>query len=246
MTQHAMPKIVSRNEWLTARKQLLAQEKEATQLRDRVNAERRRLPMVEVSTPYVFEGPDGKLGLLDMFEGREQLYIHHFMWVDERDVGCPSCSLAADLNFGPLDREQLHKRGITFAAIARAPFASIQRYKAQKGWTFPFYSSAGNTFNYDFHVTLDESKTPIEYNYRNKAELMKSGLPEGMLRGDFPANSIFVREGQRVFHTYSAYARGLDQLATPYNFLDLTPFGRQEDWEDSPAGWPQRPTYGEP
>ncbi|HKU38955.1 MAG TPA: DUF899 family protein, partial [Polyangiales bacterium] len=208
MTARALPEIVSREAWLAARKQLLLREKEVTRLRDQVNAERRRLPMVEIKTSYVFEGPAGKLSFLDMFEGRRQLYVHHFMWIDSRDEGCPSCSLAADLNFGPRLREQLESRDITFVAISRAPFASIRRYKAAKGWTFPFYSSAGSSFNYDLHATLDESKAPIEYNYQTKAELLQRGVPEALLHGDMPVNSVFLRDGDRVFHCYSASARG--------------------------------------
>jgi len=240
----ALPKVVSREEWTAARKRLLAHEKEATRVRDAVNAERRRLPMVKLEKDYVFEGPKGALHLIDMFEGRRQLYIHHFMWIDARDTGCPSCSIAADMNFTPVLREQLAAKDITFACISRAPFAKLDAYKRSRGWTFPWYSSYGNDFNYDFHVTLDESRAPIEFNYRNKADLIASGLPEEMLRGDWPANSVFLRDGSSVYHTYTAYARGLDQLATPYNFLDLTPYGRQEDWEESPPGWPQKPTYG--
>lgn len=243
MTDQAIPDVVSRDAWLAARKQLLRREKEVTHLRDQVNAERRRLPMVELTTDYVFEGPQGKLSLLEIFEGRRQLYVHHFMWIDARDEGCPSCSITADLSFGPHTREQLAARDVTFAAISRAPFEKLQRFKAAKGWTFPFYSSAGSSFNYDFHATLDESKRTIEYNYLSEAELRERGFPEQLLRGDVPANSVFVRDGDRVFHAYSAFARGLEQLVAPYHFLDFTPFGRQQDWEDSPPGWPQRPTH---
>jgi len=112
------------------------------------------------------------------------------------------------------------------------------------GWNFPWYSSHATSFNHDHQVTLDESVAPISFNYRDRAELLATGIPADVLCGDRTGNSVFVRDGDAVFHTYSAYARGLDQLATPYNFLDLTPFGRQEDWEDSPTGWPQEPTYG--
>lgn len=239
----SLPRVVSRDEWLAARKALLIKEKEATRIRDAVNAQRRRLPMVRIDKDYVFEGPNGPLRLLDMFEGRRQLYIHHFMWVDEHDAGCPTCSTAADMNFNSAQLAHLEERDITFACISRAPFAKLAAYKAYKGWHFPWYSSFGNHFNYDMHVTLDESKAPIEYNYRSKEELQQSGMSDDMFKGDWPGNSVFVRSGTEVFHAYSAYARGLDQLFTPFNFLDLTPYGRQQDWEDSPAGWPQQPTY---
>jgi len=244
MNRTALPQVVSREAWLSARKALLEKEKAITHQRDAVNAERRRLPMVKIDKDYSFEGPSGKLRLADMFEGRRQLYIHHFMWIDATNTGCPSCSLAADLNFTPLDIEQLQQRDITFACISRVPFADIQRYKLERGWTFPWYSSYGSDFNYDFHVTLDPARGPIEYNYCDRDQLHAAGLGDDMLKGDFPANSVFLRDGKAVYHTYTAYARGLDQLATPYNFLDLTVYGRQEAWEDSPAGWPQKPTYG--
>jgi predicted dithiol-disulfide oxidoreductase (DUF899 family) len=129
-------------------------------------------------------------------------------------------------------------------AVSRAPLDKIMSYRAEHGWSFPWYSSQGSDFNYDFHTTLDETKAPIEYNYRNKAELLATGIKPESLKEDWTVNSVFLREGSDVHHTYSAFARGLDLLATSYNFLDLTPYGRQEDWEDSPAGWPQRPTYG--
>ncbi|MGH3614806.1 MAG: DUF899 domain-containing protein [Pseudonocardia sp.] len=240
----AIPPVVSRSEWLAARKALLAKEKEATRVRDAVNAERRRLPMVRIEEDYVFAGPDGSRSLLDLFEGRRQLYVHHFMWVDERDEGCPACSMAVELNFTPPLLTRLHELDVAFAAISRAPLASITRFKQRRGWSFPWYSSHGSSFNHDFQVTLDESVAPVVYNYRNREELLAAGFTPDVLTGDWTGNSVFLRNGDTVFHTYSAYARSLDQLATPYNFLDLTPFGRQEDWEDSPAGFPQKPTYG--
>jgi len=239
-----MPQIVSREEWLRARKSLLAKEKELTRRADALAAERRRLPMVEIDTPYVFEGPNGRVSLVDLFEGRRQLYVHHFMWIDATDGPCHRCANAADINFGPANLLHFHSHDITFVAIARAPWPKLAAVVARKGWTFPMYSSYGGTFNYDFHVTLDEAAAPVEYNYRDKAELLATGMPAARLRGDFPGNSVFLRDGGRVFHTYSAYARGLDVVDTPSNFLDLTVYGRQEDWEDSPVGWPQRPTYG--
>lgn len=243
-TRTALPKVVSQAQWLAARKKLLAKEKKATLVRDAVNAERRRLPMVRIDRKYIFEGPNGKVSFADLFEGRRQLYVHHFMWIDERNEGCPSCTMAAELSFDAAHRAHLNKRDITFACISRAPYASLAAYKAAHGWDFPWYSSFGTDFHYDLHATLDESKAPVEFNYRNKKELLRSGLKAEMLTGDWPVNSVFVRDGKNVFHAYSASARGLDQLFTPYNFLDLTPFGRQEDWEDSPPGWPQKPTYG--
>jgi predicted dithiol-disulfide oxidoreductase (DUF899 family) len=167
-SQRNLPQVVSRDEWLAARKELLAREKELTRQRDELNAERRRLPMVRIDREYVFEGPDGKASLLDLFDGRRQLIVGHFMFDPRWDEGCSSCSAGADeISNGLL--KHLHARDTTFVYVSRAPLAKIEAYKARKGWTFPWYSSYGNDFNYDFHVTLDESAAPIEYNYRTRA-----------------------------------------------------------------------------
>jgi predicted dithiol-disulfide oxidoreductase (DUF899 family) len=238
-TPTAYPEVATREEWLVARKKLLAREREVTHLRDAVNAERRRLPMVKVEKGYVFEGPDGELPFIDMFEGRPQLYVHHFMWIDATDQGCPSCTMAANLTFTDRDRALLNARGVTFAAVSRAAYPSIARYRDEHGWTFPWYSSRDNDFTYDYHVSFDPARTPIEYNYTSLDELRAAGVADSDFRGDWPGASVFVRRGDDVFHTYSAYARGLDHSAPGYPFLDLTPYGRQETWEDSPAGWPQ-------
>jgi predicted dithiol-disulfide oxidoreductase (DUF899 family) len=239
----ALPAIVSRDEWLVARKQLLAEEKALTRARDALAAKRRRLPMVKIEKRYVFRGPDGEVTLPDLFVGHRQLYVHHFMWNHERH--CPGCTAAADTVFDNSQlRAELARRDVRFVAISRAPLAKIEEMRAAKGWTFPWYSCEGTDFHYDFHVTLDEAKAPIEYNYRDKAELIAAGFKPEELTGDWTVNSVFLRDGDAVYHTYSASARGLDILATSYNYLDLTPYGRQEDWEDSPPGWPQHPTYG--
>jgi len=240
----ALPKVVSREEWLADRKALLAQEKAATRLRDSISAERRRLPMVKIEKNYVFEGPEGKVRLVDLFAGRRQLYVHHFMWNAETETHCPGCTAAAHVAFTPKVLAHLHAKDVSFVAISRAPLAKITPYKIKNGWDFPWYSSQGTHFNHDFHITLDEAVAPIEYNYRSKAELKAAGETDESLQGDRTGASVFLRNGEDVFHTYSAYARGLDLLFPPVNFLDLTPYGRQEDWEDSPAGWPQQPTYG--
>ena len=201
--------------------------------------------MVRVDKTYQFSGPEGSASLVDLFAGRRQLYVHHFMWNEERRQHCPGCTAAADIVFNNTHlRANLADRDVTFVAVSRAPLAEIETYRKDKGWSFPWYSSAGTDFNYDFHVTLDEARAPIEYNYRTKAELVEAGIKAADLTGDWTVNSVFLRDGNEVYHTYSAFARGLDHLCTPYNYLDLTPYGRQEDWEDSPAGWPQRPTYG--
>ena len=219
-----LPRITSREEWLEARERLLAKEKEATRVRDELHAERQALPMVEVEKDYVFEGPDGKASLLDMFEGRRQLIVQHFMFDPEWEDGCPSCSYLVD-NVGNL--AHLHARDTTFAVVSRAPLAKIEPFKTRMGWTFPWYSSFGSDFNYDFHVTMDESVVPAEYNYRSAAEHRQAGMP-WYTEGEQPGVSVFLREGERVFHTYSAFARGSEHLVSTAMFLDLTPLGRQE------------------
>jgi predicted dithiol-disulfide oxidoreductase (DUF899 family) len=209
-------------------------EKELTRQRDELNAERRRLPMVEVEKEYVFEGPKGKASLLDLFEGRLQLIVGHFMFDPRWEDGCPSCSAGADeVAKGLLTH--LHARDTTLAYVSRAPLEKLERYKAKKGWTFPWYSSYGSDFNYDFHVTLDESVAPVEYNYRSKAEHQAAGTGyyvEGDEPIEMPGTSYFLREGDRIFHTYSTYARGAEMTGGSYYFLDLTALGRQEDWEE--------------
>src|SRR4051812_14526667 len=227
----SLPPIVSRPEWTAARKDLLAKEKHFTRERDALNAERRRLPMVEIDKEYRFDRPDAPASLLDVFDGRSQLVVYHFMWLYDRDIGCPSCSAFAD-QIGHLSH--LNARGTTFACISRAPIAKIEGFKARMGWTFPWYSSDGSDFNFDFHVTFDESVTPFEYNFLNKAELERKGLPVDAWEQPFDLHgmSVFLRDGERVFHTYSTYARGTDSLGFTSTFLDLTPLGRQEEWEE--------------
>jgi predicted dithiol-disulfide oxidoreductase (DUF899 family) len=223
VSQRNLPQVVSRDEWLAARKELLAREKELTRARDVLNAERRRLPMVRIEKEYVFEGPGGEASLLDLFDGRRQLIVGHFMFDPSWDEGCPSCSAGADeISNGLL--KHLHTRNTTFVYVSRAPLAKIEEYRASKGWTFPWYSSYGSDFNYDFHVTLDESVVPVEYNYRTSVE--------GEQPFEAPGRSCFLREGDSVFHTYSVYARGLEAVGGSYYFLDETALGRQEDWEE--------------
>jgi predicted dithiol-disulfide oxidoreductase (DUF899 family) len=223
--------IVSREEWLAARKALLEKEKQFTRARDALNADRRRLPMVEITKDYRFRGPSGELGLADLFDGRRQLIVYHMMWLDEPKRACPSCSSFVD-QVGHL--AHLNARDTTFAAVSRGPWDEMTAFKDRMGWTFPWYSSHGTDFNYDFHVTFDESRVPFEYNYRTKEEIAATGFdPTGWPQPfDLHGLSVFLRDGERVFHTYSAYARGVDNLGSTGNFLDLTPLGRQEDWEE--------------
>lgn len=230
----SLPPVVSREEWLAARRALLEEEKALTRARDAVNTRRRLLPMVELDKEYVFDSIDsagGELRLADLFEGRRQLIIRHVMWLDDRGVACPSCS--ADLDqIGHL--AHLRARDTAFAAVSRGPVEQMRAFKARMGWRFPWYSAHRSDFNYDFHASFDESRAPIEYNYRGKAELEAAGLPIGTWDQPFDlhAISVFLRNRERVFHTYSTYGRGTDNLGFISNFLDLTPLGRQEPWEE--------------
>jgi predicted dithiol-disulfide oxidoreductase (DUF899 family) len=236
------PRVVSRAEWLAARNALLVKEKEATRVRDVLNAERRRLPMVKIEKDYVFEDPTGKASLLDLFEGRLQLIIYHFMWLWDAgkpwEKGCPSCSAFADhIARGHLTH--LHARGTSLTLVSRAPMAKIAPFKARMGWIVPWYSSFGSDFNYDFnydfHVTHDESVAPLAYNYRTKAEHEQAGTSyyfQGEQPFDLPGLSCFLRDGDRIFHTYSTYGRGGETVGGAHYFLDLTALGRQEDWEE--------------
>ncbi|MDQ1414678.1 MAG: hypothetical protein QOF81_291 [Acidimicrobiaceae bacterium] len=233
----SLPDVVSRDEWLAARKELLANEKAFTRQRDALSADRRRLPMVRIEKEYAFTGPDGPATLVDLFAGRRQLIVGHFMFDPSWEDGCPSCSAGADeLSSGHL--AHLHARDTTFVYVSRAPIEKIERYKARKGWSFPWYSSYGSAFNYDFHVTLDESVTPVEYNFRTKAEHEQAGTGgyvEGEQPIEGPGRSCFLRDGDLIFHTYSVYARGLETIGGSYYLLDETALGRQEEWEE-PAG----------
>jgi predicted dithiol-disulfide oxidoreductase (DUF899 family) len=235
------PKIVTATEWLVARKAHLEREKEITRQLDRLRAERRRLPMVKIEKDYLFDGPKGKQTLGDLFEGRRQLIVYHFMFDPKWEKGCPGCTGYVDA-LG--DLSGLHERNTTFAVISRAPLSKLEAYKVLRGWTIPWYSSFDSDFNYDFHVTLDENVAPREYNYRSAAELdQRHG--EGSFTGEQPGQSVFFRLHDDLFHTYSTYARGAESNTNAYSLLDITPYGRQEDFEDSPPGWPQKKTYGE-
>lgn len=236
----AHPKIVGQDEWLTARKILLEHEKEYTKHRDLINTERRRLPMVKLEKDYTFEGSNGAVKLIDLFAGCTQLIIYHFMFDPNWEKGCMGCTGYVDA-LG--DLSMLGDRDTTFVLVSRAPLPKLEAYKTLKGWTVPWYSSFGSDFNYDFHVTLDETIAPIEYNYQDKAELEKRNGPN-VMQGESHGLSVFFRIGNDIFHTYSTYARGVKSLTDAYSLLDTTPYGRQEDFEDSPLGWPQQPTYG--
>ena len=237
------PLVVAPEEWLAARKDLLAREKEVTRAKDAADAARRALPMTEVTKDYTFTGPSGQLRLADLFAGRGQLITYHFMWrhaesgCPGEDQGCPTCSFLVD-SIG--EQSHLHACDTTLALVSRAPAASIERFRKRMGWTLPWYSSAGSDFNYDFHVSFDVGKAPLEYNYKDQETLARE-TPYVRSGVDAPGVSVFLREGDRVFHTYSAYERGLDSLLGTYRWLDLTPLGRQRHVVE----FPYHDTYGE-
>jgi predicted dithiol-disulfide oxidoreductase (DUF899 family) len=218
----SLPDVVTRDEWIAARKELLAREKELTRQRDALNAERRRLPMTVVEKDYRFEGPDGEVGLADLFDGCSQLIVQHVMFGPDWETICPGCN--ASLNALPAAvLAQLRTRDTAYAAVSRAPAARIAELHAAKGWPVAWYSSFGTDFNYDFQVTIDPSVTPTVYNY---AEIDVTKPTE------VGGHSCFLTDGDKIFHTYSTYARGSDATIGAYSLLDLTALGRHEDWEE--------------
>lgn len=229
-----MNRVVSRAEWLVARKELLAKEKELTRQRDTLNRERRQLPMVKIEKEYVFEGANGRTNLRGLFDNHRQLIIYHFMFDPGWEEGCKSCSFLAD-NF-PGSFAHFAARNTAFAVVSRAPLAKLEAFKKRMGWTFPWFSSPDSSFNHDFHVTLDESAGADEYNYQKAAALRQAGKI-WIEKGELPGLSVFLRDGDSVFHTYSTYQRGLDLFINTYNYLDMTPLGRQEEGEPYVMAW---------
>lgn len=229
-------KVVAKDEWIAARKRLLAKEKEFTRLRDQLSEQRRALPWERVDKDYVFEGPKGKESLAQVFDGRNQLIVYHFMFAPEEDP-CESCSFWAD-NFNGIVAH-LNQRDVTFVAISRAPLPKLQAFAKRLGWSFKWLSSGGSDFNYDYHVSFrpgDVGKGGASYNY----------MPTETTMSDLPGISVFFKgaEGQ-VFHTYSCYARGLDMLNTAYHYLDLVPKGRDEGGLSFTMEWVRfRDLYG--
>lgn len=213
-----LPPVVSEEEWQREMDRLLVKEKEATYARDALAAERRRLPMVEITKEYVFHGPLGGMSLGDLFEGRRQLLLYHFMYAPTvggwPTAACPGCSMFID-NLG--HPSHLRTRDVSFAAVSLAPLANIQAYKKRMGWTIPWVSSSETDFNKDFGMTTEDSE--------------EHGL------------SVFLRDGGKIYRTYFTTGRGLEALGSNWTFLDLTPLGRQEVWEESPPGRPQSEPY---
>lgn len=232
------PKVVSREEWLVARKLHLQKEKEFTYQRDQLSAERRALPWVKVDKDYVFEGPNGKETLADLFEGRSQLIVYHFMFAPGWKEGCDGCSFLSD----HIDGANLHlaHHDITLIAVSRAPWPEFQSFKKRMGWKFKWVSSFGNDFNYDYHVTPSDEEVASGSMYYNYEQQEGEG-------GESPGISVFYKDDKGdIFHTYSAYARGGDILINAYNFMDMTPKGRNEkgtmnwvrlhdEYEDKPS-----------
>jgi predicted dithiol-disulfide oxidoreductase (DUF899 family) len=225
-------KVVSRAEWIEARQEFLAKEKEFTQLRDQLSQQRRNLPWERVDREYVFEGPNGKETLSDLFAGRSQLVVYHFMFDPDWEEGCPNCSFWAD-NFDPII-VHLTQRDVTMIAVSRAPFSKVAAYKERMGWTFKWVSSFGTDFNFDYHVSFtpeEMAKGDVFYNYTRQDPFVAER--EGV--------SVFYKDpAGRIFHTYSAYARGIDMMNVAYQYLDVTPKGRDEAGHDFPQFWVRR------
>ncbi len=220
MTAQALPKIVSKAEWRAAHDALLAKEKEMTRARDALAAQRRRLPAMRIEQNYRFDGPDGKVSLLDLFEGRSQLITYYFMFAPGVDgwpsAGCPGCSMFTD-NIGQFTLTHLANRDVSFSLISRGPLQNLLAYKKRMSWTAPWVSSEHTTFHDDLELKAAD--------------------------GERHQINVFIREGKDIYRTYSSQARGCEAVGNIWGFLDITPYGRQETWEDSPEGWPQTPPY---
>jgi predicted dithiol-disulfide oxidoreductase (DUF899 family) len=214
----SFPDVASPAEWQSALDGVRTEEKRETRERDALAARRRRLPVVAIEKPYEFEGPSGPASLLDLFAGRRQLILYHFMFAPDvhgwPEAGCPGCSMFVDQIGHPA---HFHARDTSLTLVSLAPLAQIESYRERMGWTIPWYSSAENDFNRDFGLTRDD--------------------------GEIFGLSVFIRDGERVFRSYFTSSRGVEALGSVWTFLDLTPLGRQEDWEDSPPGAPQTPPY---
>jgi predicted dithiol-disulfide oxidoreductase (DUF899 family) len=217
-----LPRIVSKQEWEGAIEALRAKEKQATRARDALAADRRRLPRVRIGRDYLFEGAEGELGILDLFDGRRQLLLYHFMFGPNQEEGCSGCSMFVDQVGHPA---HLQARDTSFALVSRAPIARIEAYRKRMGWTHPWVSSFGSDFNPDFGVGPE---VPRAGEYQD---------------GEAFGLSVLLRDGEDVYRSYFTNGRGVEALGSVWTLLDLTPLGRQETWEDSPEGYPQTPPY---
>ncbi len=217
-----LPEIVSMKEWLCALEQQVDREKAFTRARDDLNAQRRRLPMVKIDREYTFTGPSGPASLLDLFDGRRQLVVYHFMFAPEWQAGCDGCSWVVDAMTHPA---HLNARDTSIVLVSRAPLDKLQKYRERMGWRYPtWYSSQGIDFNRDMGATLVDPNDPNKTSERHGV-------------------SVFLRDEGNIYRTYFNGARGVEHLGSLWTYLDLTPYGRQEFWEDSPPGWPQTEPY---
>ncbi len=214
MGESAQPKIVSHEKWQSAIEELREKEKELTRSQDAINAMRRRLPMVKIDKSYAFESANGEVSLSDLFDGRKQLIVYHFMFAPDVDAGCPGCSWVTDAMSHPA---HLNARDTSIVLVSRAPLEKLLAYKQRMGWDLPWVSSFGSDFNYDFNATNDDGENHVV--------------------------SVFLRDGDDIYRTYYTDQRGVEHLGSHWTWLDLTPFGRQEPWEASPDGWPKGEMY---
>jgi predicted dithiol-disulfide oxidoreductase (DUF899 family) len=217
-----LPDAVSQDEWEAAQESFREREKQATRARDALAAQRRRLPRVLIDKDYVLQGANGGASLPELFEGRRQLLVYHFMFGPNQDAGCDGCSMFVD-QVGHL--AHLHARDTSFVLVSRAPVEKLEAYRERMGWAIPWYSSADSDFNVDLGYSPEEPK------------------PDQHQDGEMFGLSAFLRDGEGVYRTYVTGARGVEALGSVWTFLDLTPLGRQETWEDSPEGYPQTPPY---
>ena len=222
----AFPDVVTREEWLEARQRFLVLEKKATRDRDALNAGRRRLPMVRIEKSYQLTGPAGAVPLAGLFGASRQLIVQHVMFGPDWDAACPGCTAGIDeISDGML--AHVRSRDTAFVLVSRAPLDKLEKYRNDRGWTVPWYSSYDSDFNYDFQATLDRARGQLVYNYREEPGMLGDEDSTEM-----PGFSCFLRNGNSVYHTYSTYARGTEYIGNAYTLLDLTALGRQESWEE--------------
>ncbi|TCM16124.1 putative dithiol-disulfide oxidoreductase (DUF899 family) [Novosphingobium sp. PhB165] len=224
--------IVSQAEWIEASRALLAEEKAWTHERDRLAAKRRALPWVRIEKDYVFEGPAGPVSLADLFDGRSQLIVYHFMFAPEWEEGCAGCSFLSDQIDGP--RQHFEHNDVSWVAVSRAPIGKLEAYRQRMGWQFTWVSSGGNDFNHDFHVSFadEERRNGVFYNFQQQPD------PE---ISDLPGASVFFRdEDGAIYHTYSSYARGNETVVAAYGWLDMVPKGRNERDGGNLGDWVRR------
>ena len=214
METFALPTVVTLDEWRTEIQKLREQEKELTRATDALNAQRRRLPMVKIDKQYTFQGQDGTVSLLDLFAGRAQLIVYHFMFGPDWEAGCPGCSWVTDAMSHPA---HLNARDTSLALVSRAPVDKLMAYRSRMGWSLPWYSSLDSDFNFDLGASTEDDEIHMA--------------------------SVFLRDGDTVYRTYYTDRRGVEHLGSHWTYLDLTPYGRQEPWEDTPAGWPKKDKY---